>query len=329
MNEQPTPDHPDQPEGAAPLWELGGSDAPPPPPPPAATPGGNANFGDDDAPGSWDAGQAASAAGNDGWDDGPSAGAPPPPPPPPPPPAPGGGDDDDFGAADFGAPGDDAPGLVDDGGLDDDDEVLETAERVESAADLVAPPGAWQEDDDPPVDDARPDDDLMSRAGPMPSSALPAHASSMAPGPAGASQQPLPVSNAHQRPAEGAGGASKDPDAVIASYERSRAAIPSASGRVARAAVLNEGIERLKRNKINKSIGENLVEVRNLKTHFTLGTETIKAVDGITFDIRKGETFCLVGESGSGKSITAMSIMQLIPKSISSHPGDGRIVFHH
>ncbi|MGE0434107.1 MAG: ABC transporter ATP-binding protein, partial [Planctomycetota bacterium] len=39
--------------------------------------------------------------------------------------------------------------------------------------------------------------------------------------------------------------------------------------------------------------------------------------------------FCLVGESGSGKSITAMSIMQLIPKSISSHPGDGRIVFHH
>jgi peptide/nickel transport system ATP-binding protein len=54
---------------------------------------------------------------------------------------------------------------------------------------------------------------------------------------------------------------------------------------------------------------------------------TVKAVDDVSFSIPKGETFCLVGESGSGKSITALSVMRLLPEGIASHPG-GEILFN-
>lgn len=57
----------------------------------------------------------------------------------------------------------------------------------------------------------------------------------------------------------------------------------------------------------------NLLEVKNLKTHFKKGKRTIRAVDGIDFEIKKGETVALVGESGCGKSITSLSIMGLVP----------------
>ena len=71
---------------------------------------------------------------------------------------------------------------------------------------------------------------------------------------------------------------------------------------------------------------ETLLEVKNLQTWLQTGNETIKAVDGVCFKLKKGETFCLVGESGSGKSILALSIIQLLPVKISSHPG-GEIRF--
>ena len=71
---------------------------------------------------------------------------------------------------------------------------------------------------------------------------------------------------------------------------------------------------------------ETLLEVKNLQTWLQTGNETIKAVDGVSFNLKKGETFCLVGESGSGKSILALSIIQLLPVKISSHPG-GEIQF--
>ncbi|MCG7872247.1 MAG: dipeptide ABC transporter ATP-binding protein [Candidatus Thiodiazotropha lotti] len=58
-----------------------------------------------------------------------------------------------------------------------------------------------------------------------------------------------------------------------------------------------------------------LLSVKALHTWFKHQPDPIKAVDGIDFEIERGETFCLVGESGSGKSITALSIMRLLPQS--------------
>lgn len=55
------------------------------------------------------------------------------------------------------------------------------------------------------------------------------------------------------------------------------------------------------------------LEVKNLKTYFFLDEGTVKAVDGINFKIEKGKTFGVVGESGCGKSVTAQSILRLLP----------------
>jgi len=56
-----------------------------------------------------------------------------------------------------------------------------------------------------------------------------------------------------------------------------------------------------------------LLQVRDLKTYFHTEAGTAKAVDGVSFDIEPGEVLGLVGESGSGKSVTALSIIRLIP----------------
>jgi oligopeptide/dipeptide ABC transporter ATP-binding protein len=69
-----------------------------------------------------------------------------------------------------------------------------------------------------------------------------------------------------------------------------------------------------------------ILSVTNLKTYFQTEDGVVKAVDGITFELEKGETLGIVGESGSGKSVTNLSIMRLIPEP----PGkivDGDIIF--
>ncbi len=55
-----------------------------------------------------------------------------------------------------------------------------------------------------------------------------------------------------------------------------------------------------------------ILDVRNLRTSFPLRTHVVKAVDDVSFRLRKGKTTCIVGESGSGKSITARSILQIL-----------------
>lgn len=62
-------------------------------------------------------------------------------------------------------------------------------------------------------------------------------------------------------------------------------------------------------------MSEVLLEVKDLKTYFSRDDgRYVKAVDGVSFTVNKGETLCVVGESGCGKSITALSIMDLIQK---------------
>ena len=56
-----------------------------------------------------------------------------------------------------------------------------------------------------------------------------------------------------------------------------------------------------------------ILEIKNLRTHFTLDTGTIRAVDGVDLTISRGKTVGVIGESGCGKSVTAHSILRLIP----------------
>jgi oligopeptide/dipeptide ABC transporter ATP-binding protein len=56
-----------------------------------------------------------------------------------------------------------------------------------------------------------------------------------------------------------------------------------------------------------------LLSIKNLKTHFYSAGKTIRALDGVSFDIEEGGSFGLVGETGCGKSVTALSILRLIP----------------
>jgi ABC-type dipeptide/oligopeptide/nickel transport system ATPase component len=74
------------------------------------------------------------------------------------------------------------------------------------------------------------------------------------------------------------------------------------------------------------TLPEPLLQVTNLQTHFQTFEGVAKAVDDVSFTCLPGETLGLVGESGSGKSVTALSIMQLIPTPPGKY-GGGEILF--
>ncbi|WLR96916.1 ABC transporter ATP-binding protein [Shinella sumterensis] len=74
------------------------------------------------------------------------------------------------------------------------------------------------------------------------------------------------------------------------------------------------------------SAPETILSVRDLSVAFHQGGNTTLAVDRVSFDIRRGEVVALVGESGSGKSVTANSVLRLLPYPAASHPS-GEILF--
>ncbi len=67
---------------------------------------------------------------------------------------------------------------------------------------------------------------------------------------------------------------------------------------------------------VQSSVADNpvILEVNDLRTYFFNRTATVKAVDGISFNLRQGETLGIVGESGCGKTMTALSLLRLVPK---------------
>jgi len=71
-----------------------------------------------------------------------------------------------------------------------------------------------------------------------------------------------------------------------------------------------------------RAVSNPILQVRDLRTHFG----PIRAVDGVSFHIHAGETVAIVGESGCGKSVTALSILRLVPSSVGRVVG-GEIVF--
>jgi oligopeptide/dipeptide ABC transporter ATP-binding protein len=69
-----------------------------------------------------------------------------------------------------------------------------------------------------------------------------------------------------------------------------------------------------------------LLDVRGLSTHFTTAAGVVRAVDGVSWDVRPGETVALVGESGCGKSVSALSVMRLVARPAGRIVG-GQILF--
>lgn len=72
---------------------------------------------------------------------------------------------------------------------------------------------------------------------------------------------------------------------------------------------------------------ETLLQVQDLQVEFRTRRGTALVLNGVDFDVRRGETLCVVGESGCGKSMTALALLRLIPQP----PGrirDGRVLFN-
>lgn len=71
---------------------------------------------------------------------------------------------------------------------------------------------------------------------------------------------------------------------------------------------------------------DTILHVENLKTEFKVGKRTVHAVNGVSFDLKRNKTLCVVGESGCGKSVTAHSIMQLLPDN--GYVAGGKVIYY-
>ena len=77
---------------------------------------------------------------------------------------------------------------------------------------------------------------------------------------------------------------------------------------------------------MNQTKSDVLIEIQDLRVEFDVRAGIVKAVDGVSFNINRGETLGVIGESGCGKSITARAILQMVPK-----PGriaNGQVIYH-
>src|SRR5438270_4505950 len=75
------------------------------------------------------------------------------------------------------------------------------------------------------------------------------------------------------------------------------------------------------------TLGEYLLELQDLKTYFKVKAGRVRAVDGVSFGVKPGEKVGVVGESGCGKSVTALSIMRLLPQPAGEYAG-GSVLFN-
>lgn len=74
-------------------------------------------------------------------------------------------------------------------------------------------------------------------------------------------------------------------------------------------------------------MSETILEVQNLRTYFYNGTSELRAVDNLSYSVHKGECVAIIGESGSGKSVSALSVLRLVPYPPGLIMG-GKILFH-
>ena len=81
------------------------------------------------------------------------------------------------------------------------------------------------------------------------------------------------------------------------------------------------------RNKPVNRESDTILEVKNLKTYFDSDEGIVKAVDDVSFSLKKGQTIGIVGESGSGKSVSVLSALRLLPEQNSQIVG-GEIIFN-